>query len=173
MKRIRSIAVTLALMLSVMPFSGCTVTPLEDGAETPGGAGEPAPAADNAEAFRLSSVEDVTNDQGERAYLVTAPYTDTYRMASENTVSIKVYDGDKVMAEEATELTVDLTEGAAYTLVVKTADANADFALHTEAVNHQITLPYGVGYTRGRHKYLAGKRRYRPACSRQSELYQA
>ena len=144
MKRIRSIAVTLALMLSVMPFSGCTVTPLEDGAETPGGAGSPVPAADNAEAFRLSSVEDVTNDQGERAYLVTAPYTDTYRMASENTVSIKVYDGDKVMAEEATELTVDLTEGAAYTLVVKTADANADFALHTEAVNHQITLPYGV-----------------------------
>lgn len=142
MKRILSMVLALALVLTVL--SGCTVTPLEEGGETPGGNSEPAPEADNTEAFRLSSIEDVTDDQGERVYLVTAPYTDSYKLVSENTASLKVYDGDKVIAEEATELTVDLTEGTDYTLVVKTAEANADFALHTEAVNHQITLPYGV-----------------------------
>ena len=38
MKRVLSIAIALALILSVIPLSGCSVTPIEDGGEASGGA---------------------------------------------------------------------------------------------------------------------------------------
>ena len=93
---------------------------------------------------------------------MTAPYTDTYKMASENTASIKVYDGDKVIAEEATELTVDLTEGAAYTLCGENSGCERGFCAAHRGGQSPDYPALRCGYTRGCHEYLAGKRRYRP-----------
>ncbi|MBR5135299.1 MAG: hypothetical protein IKV35_06845, partial [Clostridia bacterium] len=104
----------------------------------------PAPVAENAQAFRLSSVEDVTGDTATRSYKVVAPYTDTYTLTSSDTTSIKVYDGASLLGNGASALSVGLTQDREYTLVVQTAQPSAKFALHTEAANHLITLPYDV-----------------------------
>ncbi len=98
---------------------------------------------DNTEAFRLSSVEDVTDDDGVRRYLVTAPYTDTYAITCEGS-TVAVYENDAVLVQGEGALSVDLTEDAVYTLEIKTASVNAPFSLHAEAKNHLITLPYDV-----------------------------
>ncbi len=99
---------------------------------------------DPTEAFRLSSVEDVTDADGTRSYSVTAPYTDTYTMTSATTTRIAVMKNTKVIAEGTTSLTVSLQQGVTYTLAVRTASANASFSLKTVAQNHAVTLPYDV-----------------------------
>ena len=96
-------------------------------------------------AFRLSGVSDVTGADGKRSYQVYAPYTDTYSLSSGDTVSISLSKEGEVLAEGETSLTAELTEGAVYTLTVRTEQANFPFVLAAQADNHLITLPYDVG----------------------------
>ncbi len=94
--------------------------------------------------FRLSSLSDVTDANGERSYTVYAPYTDTYTLTTTNVSSLTLtQDGDTV-ASGTSSLTVALTENAVYTLTVKTARANTSFTVTTKAQNHVVTLPYDV-----------------------------
>jgi len=94
--------------------------------------------------FRLSSISDITNENGERSYSVYAPYTDTYTLTSSNVSAIVLMQGDTVVASGVSSLTVALTEKEEYTLTVKTAAANAKFDITTKAANHLVTLPYDV-----------------------------
>ncbi|MBE6764098.1 MAG: hypothetical protein E7553_07110 [Ruminococcaceae bacterium] len=128
MKRYLSMLLTVAILLAVVPMAGCSS----------------APVAVNSEAFRLSGITDVTDDDAVSAYLVTAPYTDTYTVTSQDTEAIRLYDGGKCLASGEGELSVELTEGASYTLEVKTAQSNAMFTVNVQADNHLITLPYDV-----------------------------
>lgn len=96
------------------------------------------------DAFRLSSVSDVTDENGGRVYRVYAPYTDTYSLSASGAASIAIYENGKVLAQGNASLTVDLTENAVYTLEVKTAQGNAAFSVTTKAQNHLVTLPYKV-----------------------------
>ncbi len=127
MKKSLAWIMAIVITLLMLPLSGCS-----------------APTTENKEAFRLSSIEDVTDSSGKRAYLVTAPYTDTFAISSQDTSSIKLYDGGKVIAEDAAAIEVDLTEDKTYTLEVSTKEKNASFALESKALNNLITLPYDV-----------------------------
>ena len=127
MKRHLSLVLIMAVLLVCLP-TGCAS----------------APEADNSEAFRLSSITDVTDTDAKRTYTVTAPYTDTYTLTSEDTSSISLYDGSKKLASGAGEMSVSLTEGETYSLEIATAEANSMFSVHTQADNHLITLPYDV-----------------------------
>lgn len=98
----------------------------------------------NAETFRLSSISDVTGEDGTRVYSVYAPYTDTYSLASGKTSSIIISQNGKVLAEGKTFLQVDLIENEVYTLTVRTPKENAPVSVVTKALNHSITLPYEV-----------------------------
>ena len=129
MKRWISLIAAACLTLMMCPLSGC---------------GGEVPTAENAEAFRLSSVEDITSDNGARVYLVSAPYTDTYTIRSSDTSSIALYEGSACLAQHESELEVALTEGNTYTLEIKTEQPNTSFAVHAEAKEHLITLPYDV-----------------------------
>lgn len=129
MKKTVAILLALVLLLVAVPLGGCS---------------ESVPAAGNTQAFRLSSLEDVTDGVGKRTYCVTAPYTDTYTITSEDTVTIALYDGDTRLAEDVRKLNVDLEKDKIYTLHVKTAEGETPFSLHTEALNHLVTLPYDV-----------------------------
>lgn len=130
MKKLFSALLAGMLLLSVLsgvPFSTSAVDARED-----------------ADAFRLSGVSDVTDSNGVRAYRVYAPYTDTYSLSSADTISIAVYENDNELAQGTDSLTVDLTEDTVYTLEIKTEQANAPFSVETQAQNHLVTLPYDV-----------------------------
>lgn len=96
------------------------------------------------EAFRLSSLNDVTDENGARSYTVFAPYTDTYTLTSSNAATITLAQGETVVATGTPNVTVDLTADEIYTLTVTTSAANASFAVTTKATNHLVTLPYDV-----------------------------
>lgn len=99
---------------------------------------------DNGQAFRLSSLSDVTGSNGTRSYVVQAPYTDTYTLTSSTVRSMLLYDNGKVIASGSSRMTVSLTAGECYTLSVVTAASNASFSVETKADNHLVTLPYDV-----------------------------
>ena len=128
MKRWIVCLTVVAMLLSML--SGC--------------AGGTAPTAGNTEVFRLSSIDDVTDESASRVYRVSAPYTDTYTLQSEDTSSITLYDGGTVLAQDASSLEAELQEGAEYTLEIRTSEPETRFSLHTEAKGHRITLPYDV-----------------------------
>ena len=95
------------------------------------------------EGFRLSSIDDVTGEDGKRVYTVHAPYTDTYSLVGDGVKEITLLqDGEEVAS--GTELSVELTQYAVYTLEVETEEAGADFTITTKAENHLVTLPYDV-----------------------------
>ncbi len=96
------------------------------------------------DAFRLSSLNDVTDENGTRSYTVFAPYTDTYTLTSSNAATITLSKGETVVATGTPNVTVDLTKDEIYTLTVTTAAANASFVVTTKATNHLVTLPYDV-----------------------------
>jgi len=133
----RWISWMMAAVLLIATLGGCA----EGNTDAPSAN---APKTDNTEAFQLSSIDDVTNDSGKRTYLVTAPYTDTYTITSNDVTAVTLYDGNNVIASGEQSLSVDLNEGQPYTLEIATASPNSRFALHTEAQNHLITLPYDV-----------------------------
>ncbi len=98
----------------------------------------------NIPTIRLSGISDLTDATASRSYRVVAPYTDTYSLTSTNTASIELRQGSTVLASGTKSVTVSLKEGDVCTLTVKTAAANADFAITTKALNHLVTLPYDV-----------------------------
>ncbi len=107
---------------------------------------EPTPPDDPVEetdGFRLSSIDDVTDEDGVRSYTVYAPYTDTYSMIGQDVKSITLRKNGEEVAS-GVELSVDLEQYAVYTLEVETEEAEADFKITTKAENHLVTLPYGV-----------------------------
>lgn len=136
------LSLMMAMIMVLMALSGCG-KPAEDAAPKPA-VTVAIPKAENAEAFSLSSIDDVSNDKSERVYKVVAAYTDTYTIRSSDTTSIKLYDSKAKLGEHASELSVALKEGQTYTLAVKTKSAGQRFSLQTEAASHLITLPYDV-----------------------------
>lgn len=107
---------------------------------------DPVPPDDPVEetdGFRLSSIDDVTDENGVRSYTVYAPYTDTYSLVGKDVKNITLQkDGEEVAFGK--ELTVALVQNEIYTLLVETEDGNADFKITTQAQNHLVTLPYDV-----------------------------
>ncbi|MBR6783326.1 MAG: hypothetical protein IKM32_01410 [Clostridia bacterium] len=101
-------------------------------------------AEDRSKAFRLSSIDDLTDDNGERSYTVFAPYTDKYTLKGENLSSITISKNGEELKSGKTELSVSLKADEAYTLTVKTKKANADFKITTTASEHSVLLPYDV-----------------------------
>ena len=95
----------------------------------------------NEEAFRLSSIKDISDEDGIMTYKVYAPYTDTFQLKSSNVSSITVYQGDKKLATSANEVNVDLVKDEVYTVTVVT-EPNKNFSLNTKAINNLITYPY-------------------------------
>ena len=128
MKRFLSVLLIVTTLLAVVPMTGCSS----------------APEADNGEAFRLSSITDVTDSDATNVYLLTAPYTDTYTITSSDTKLMTLYDGGKHLASGEGEVSVSLTEGANYTLEIETAQGDTPFSVVAQADNHLITLPYDV-----------------------------
>lgn len=94
-------------------------------------------------AFRISSIDDVSDENGTRSYLVYAPYTDTYTIEGEGVSVISVLSGDTEIASGTYIKSLALTENELYTVSVKT-EANADFKINVTADNHLVTLPYDV-----------------------------
>ena len=94
-------------------------------------------------AFRISSIDDVSDENGTRSYLVYAPYTDTYTIEGEGVSVISVLSGDTEIASGTYIKSLALTENELYTVSVKT-EPNADFKIDVKADNHLITLPYDV-----------------------------
>ncbi|MBQ5837461.1 MAG: hypothetical protein IIW39_02200 [Clostridia bacterium] len=95
-------------------------------------------------AFRLSSIDDVTDENGTRTYTVFAPYTDKYTIESKDVKSIVIEQNGERIKKGSSEITVSLKANELYTLTVTTKEANADFKINTTAENHKITLPYDV-----------------------------
>lgn len=94
-------------------------------------------------AFRFSSIDDLTDENGERSYKVYAPHTDTYDIKAEN-ATITLTNGDEEILNGSGEMSVSLEKDEIYTLKVTTESANADFKLTVSAREHLVTLPYDV-----------------------------
>lgn len=94
-------------------------------------------------AFRISSIDDVSDENGTRSYKVYAPYTDTYTIEGNGVSNISIISGDTEIASGTVLKSVPLTENEVYTLSIK-AEANADFTITVTADNHLVTLPYDV-----------------------------
>ncbi len=99
---------------------------------------------DTPNAFRLSSIDDFTDENGTRTYTVFAPYTDTYKIEGKDVKSITVSQNGEKIKKGSSEISVSLKANQIYTLAVTTKKANADFTLTTTAENHKVTLPYDV-----------------------------
>ncbi len=96
------------------------------------------------EAFRLSSLSDISDANGRRTYKVFAPYTDTYTLTSSTVRTMTLTQNGQTIATGTTSLTVSLTADTVYELTVTTAASNAAFTVTTVAQNHKVTLPYDV-----------------------------
>ena len=94
-------------------------------------------------AFRFSSIDDLTDENGERSYKVYAPHTDTYDIKAGN-ATITLTNGDEEILNGSGEMSVLLEKDEIYTLKVTTESANADFKLTVSAREHLVTLPYDV-----------------------------
>ena len=99
------------------------------------------------EAFKLSSIEDITGEDKTRTYNVYAPYTDTYTIkGTSNVTSIKLVSENESY-EQISELSATLNKNDIYQLIVETEEANEAFELETVATNNLVTYPYDVlGY---------------------------
>ncbi len=95
-------------------------------------------------AFRLSSIDDLTDENGTRSYIVYAPYTDKYVIKGTDTKSITISKKGEEIESGKTEITASLKANTVYTLTVETEKKNGDFKLTTTAENHVVTLPYDV-----------------------------
>lgn len=95
-------------------------------------------------AFRISSIDDVTDEDGVRSYIVYAPYTDKYTLKGSDTALITITQKGNKIKSGKTELSTMLAANEVYTLTVKTKEKNGDFKITTTAENHQVTLPYEV-----------------------------
>ncbi len=96
------------------------------------------------DAFRLSSIDDVTDGSKTRSYIVYAPYSDKYTLSGKGVSGITISRGGETVKSGKDSISVSLKADYAYTLTVKTEEANADFKIETVAENHVVTLPYDV-----------------------------
>lgn len=94
-------------------------------------------------AFRFSSIDDLTDENGKRSYKVYAPYTDTYDVKAEN-ATITLIKGEEEILKGTGEMSVSLEKDEIYTLTVTTEAENSDFKLTVSAREHLVTLPYDV-----------------------------
>lgn len=129
---------------SSLPDESDTASEPDESSEPDEGDDPSKPEDDEADAFRLSSIDDVTDDSATRSYTVYAPYTDTYTLEGTGVKSIALSQDGETVKSGKTKLSVSLKANAEYTLTVATEDANADFKITTTAKNHLVTLPYDV-----------------------------
>ena len=130
---------------SETPSSGENSEESDANAETsePNDVSTPEDSVEEIDSFRLSSIDDVTDENGERTYTVYAPYTDTYSLVGKGVKSIALlHDGEEVAS--GTDLSIYLTQNTVYILKVTTEMPEADFKITTQAQNHLVTLPYDV-----------------------------
>ncbi len=144
MKKLRFLAILLAFSMTLAVCSACSdgetdVSDAVSGDES--AVDEPV----KPEGFRLSSIDDLTDENGVRTYTVHAPYTDEYTLEGKDVSSmvIATKDGTEVASGDDS-ITVSLTENEVYTLEVKTDEASKDFKITTTAKEHLVTLPYDV-----------------------------
>ncbi len=95
-------------------------------------------------AFRLSSIDDYTDEDKTRSYTVYAPYTDTYTLEGEGVSSITLSQNGEKVKKGSDSIKVKLKANEVYTLTITTEEAKSDFAVTTKAENHLVTLPYDV-----------------------------
>ena len=99
----------------------------------------------NTEVFRLSNINDVSDNDGIMSYKVKAPYTDTYQIQTSSTNSnvkhIAIFKDETKLASSSSALTVDLVKNEVYTLKI-IAEKNSDFNINVKAINNLITYPY-------------------------------
>lgn len=95
-------------------------------------------------AFMISNIDDISDGNGFRSYLVYAPYTDTYKITAVGAETVTVLQDGTIVATGSPDIeTVSLTEDGIYTLEI-TASPDTDFKITVTAENHLITLPYDV-----------------------------
>ncbi len=111
------------------------------------------PEINKDEAFRLSSIDDVTDKDGTRTYTVYAPYSDTYTLQGTDVAEIEIQQDGETLKKSDSKISVSLKKNKYYTLKVSTEKANQDFKIHTEAKNHLVTLPYDVATPESTKKY--------------------
>ncbi len=106
---------------------------------------EPQPPTESREkAFRLSSIDDVSDNDGIRTYTVYAPYSDKYVLECEGVSGVTISQNGQELKSGKDNLTVSLKKDQLYTLTVMTEKGNEDFLITTTAQNHVVTLPYDV-----------------------------
>lgn len=106
---------------------------------------EPHAPTENAEdAFRLSSIDDVSDKDGVRSYTVYVPYTDTYEIQGEGIAGLSLSQNGTEVYSAKDRLSVSLKKDQLYTLTVMTEKENSDFALTATPLKNTVTLPYDV-----------------------------
>lgn len=102
------------------------------------------PQVEEIDAFRLSSIDDLTDEKGKRSYTVYAPYTDKYTFECKNVKKLSVIQNGETLKKGSEEFTVSLKANEKYILEVTTENPNQDFTITTTPKNHALTLPYDV-----------------------------
>lgn len=97
----------------------------------------------NNEAFRLSSINDVSNEEGVMSYKVYSPYTDTFEFTSSTVKKISIFKDNVLLGAGESELSLDLVKDEEYTLVIK-SEVSDDFKVSVKALNNLITYPYDL-----------------------------
>ncbi|MCL2547199.1 MAG: hypothetical protein FWE06_08455 [Oscillospiraceae bacterium] len=130
----RRILLPLAFLLVMLIFIGCNNDTDNDPVDI-------LPAFEPVNVFRMSSVADVTNDDGVRIYYMRAPFTDTYSITA-NEATVTIDDGETIIVRASHAFTVDLEADAVYRVTVETNHDKERFSLIVWAQNNLITLPY-------------------------------
>lgn len=98
----------------------------------------------NEEAFRLSSIRDISNDTGVMTYKMYSPYTDRYELKCNTASKIEVFNEQGTLMNEGnTNLYVDLTKNEIIYVRITTT-ANQDFHFVVTANDYRIELPYEI-----------------------------
>ena len=98
----------------------------------------------NDEAFRLTSINDITNQDGTNAYKMIAPYDDNYAFKCAKASKIEVFNYQRILLKEGkTSLKVELHKGQ--TVYVRiTYEANETFDLNMIPLINMVELPYEI-----------------------------
>ena len=133
----KKIVVLITFILSLVCLVGCSDLPTTSEPKNPY-------SIPNMEAFRLSSVVDISKEDRSATYKVVAPYSDTYKINCTKSSKIVIYTKDKVISEGTTEIEVKLEKGQIYGLRVETVEPSTKFKLHAVAKNIKVEMPYDV-----------------------------
>lgn len=97
----------------------------------------------NEQAFRLSSLREIADDDGIMSYKVYSPYTDTFEIKGTYIKEVAIYHNEQLLGKEVEELRIDLEKDEIYVLKV-TATPNDDFKINVKAIENVITYPYDL-----------------------------